>query len=100
MSFAAWQLFDIIPQKIDTDRYVNALTSAIGAKMGTLAATLVSVKVQRFGEDDKEICLVEVQAAPDPIYSGKDRTFYVRVNNSTRKIAGPDLVGYVLKRWG
>ena len=91
---------DLDLKKIDTDRYVNALTSAIGAKMGTLAATLVSVKVQRFGEDDKEICLVEVQGAPDPIYSGKERTFYVRVNNSTRKIAGPDLVGYVLKRWG
>lgn len=91
---------DLDLKKWDTDRYVNALTTAISEKMGTLAATLVTVKIQKFG-DNPEVCLVEVQAAPDPIYTrGKDRTFYVRVNNSTRELAGPDLVGYVVKRWG
>ena len=81
---------------------MNVLTTAISDKMGTLAVTLATVKVQSFG--DQEICLVEVQASPDPIYTSvtgqQDRVFYVRVNNSTRQLKGPDLVGYVIKRWG
>ena len=85
---------------MDTDRYVSALTTAIGNAMGKLAATMATVKIQTMG--DREICVVEVQASPDPIYmrmSAKERVFYVRVNNSTRQLEGPDLVGYVVKRW-
>lgn len=93
---------DLDLKKWNKDKYVNVLTTAISDKMGTLAATLATVKVQSFG--DQEICLVEVQASPDPIYTSvtgqQDRVFYVRVNNSTRQLKGPDLVGYVIKRWG
>ena len=91
---------DLDLKKMDTDRYVNALTTAIGNALGALAATMATVKVQRL--DDQEICLVEVQASPDPIYmrtSATEREFYVRINNSTRRLKGPDLVGYVIKRW-
>lgn len=91
---------DLDLKKMDADRYVNALTSAIGNAMGPLAATMAAVKVHTLG--DREICLAEVQASPDPIHvrtSKKARTFYVRVNNSTRELEGPDLVGYVIKRW-
>lgn len=91
---------DLDTKRMDTDRYVNALTTAVGTSMGTLAATMTSIKVQRW--DEKDVCLVDVQASPDPVFlrsPAKARGFFVRVNNSTRELEGPDLVGYIANRW-
>lgn len=56
-------------------------------------------------DEGKDICVVEVDPSPDPVWltkvekSGKRQAFYVRINNSTRELTGSDLLSYSRKRW-
>ncbi|MXW27408.1 MAG: hypothetical protein F4Z80_00685 [Chloroflexi bacterium] len=91
---------DLDRKNWDGDRYVNSLTSTIGHSLGTLAATMVNIQLQSV--DGVDVALVHVPPSTEPVYakvSNRDQDFYVRVNNSTRTLTGPDLVGYVNQRW-
>jgi type I restriction enzyme R subunit len=91
---------DLDLKNMDEDRYVNALTTAIERSLGPLASAMVRIQLQRV--EGGILCLLHVPAAPDPIFanvSKGDRVSFVRVNNSTRVLEGPDLVGYVNQRW-
>lgn len=86
---------------LDSDRYVNALTTAVERSLGPLAATMSRIRIQEM--NGRGVCLVDVKAAPEPMYASVakgERVFFVRTNNSTRVLDGPDLVGYVNQRWG
>ncbi len=86
-----------------TERYVRHLTDRIGEEFGSAAATCTHISIET--EKGLEICVVEVDSSPDPVWllkaekSGKRRMFYVRTSNSTRELQGPDLVSYLRKRW-
>ena len=91
---------DLDRKNWDGDRYVNSLTTVIGHSLGTLAATMVSIQVQSV--DGADVALIHVPPSTEPVYakvSNREQEFYVRVNNSTRTLTGPDLVGYVNQRW-
>ncbi len=52
--------------------------------------------------DDNEICRVDVAAFTQPVWaktSKAERTFYVRVNNSTRAIPDDEVDAYITHRW-
>ena len=58
------------------------------------------IRVDRVGEE--EACVVEVDPSPKPVFakvSKRERAFYVRINNSTRPLDGPDLASYLGQRW-
>lgn len=85
---------------MDGDRYVNALTTAVERSLGSLASTQASVQLQDV--DGAQVCLIHTRASREPIYakvSKGDQVFFVRVNNSTRVLEGPDLVSYVQSTW-
>ena len=91
---------DLDKKNMDEDRYISSLTTAIGRSLGSLASTMA--KIQLEDVNDTRVALVHVVPAPEPIYakvSKGDNVFYARVNNSTRILEGPDLVGYVKQRW-
>ena len=91
---------DLDMKGMDTDRYVNALTTALERSLGPLASAMAKIQLQDV--EGSPIALVHAPASPEPIYAKVakgDRTFFVRVNNSTRVLDGPDLVGYVKQRW-
>ena len=91
---------DLDKKNVDGDRYVGSLTTAIGRSLGPLASTMA--KIQLEAVNGVQVALVRVTPAPEPIYakvSKGDRVFFARVNNSTRVLDGPDLVGYVKQRW-
>jgi hypothetical protein len=91
---------DLESKNMDTDGYVNSLTTAIERSLGPLASTMV--KIQLEGVEDDQVCLVCTPRSPEPIYakiSKGDRIFFVRMNNSTRTLDGPDLVSYVKQHW-
>lgn len=91
---------DLDRKNMDTDRYVNALTTAMEHSLGSLASTLVKVQPQEV--EETTVCLVHVPSSPEPVYanvSKGDHVFFVRMNNSTRVLEGPDLVNYVKQRW-
>ena len=91
---------DLDKKNMDGDRYVNSLTNAIQGSLGPLASTMAKIQLQAV--DGVQVALVHVTPSPKPIYANafkRDRAFFVRVNNSTRILEGPDLVGYVKQRW-
>ncbi len=91
---------DLDLKRMDADRYVNSLTSLLGSALGWPAASLVRIRVDRVGEE--EACVVEVDPSPKPVFakvSKRERAFYVRINNSTRPLDGPDLASYLGQRW-
>ena len=91
---------DLDQKNMDRDRYVNSLTTAIERSLGPLASTMSKIQLQAV--DGIQVALVHVAPSPEPIYakvSKGDQVFFIRVNNSTRVLKGPDLVGYVKQRW-
>lgn len=86
-----------------TEKYVRHLTDRIGEEFGSAAATSAHISIDTV--KGLEICVVEVDPSPDPVWlikaekSGKRKVFYVRAGNSTRELDGPDLVSYLRKRW-
>jgi hypothetical protein len=92
---------DLHLKNMTLDEYVNALTTAIATALGALSATLTKIEVENV--DGEDICLLHVACGPEPVYAKVrkgDQVFFVRVNNTTRMLEGPDLVGYISQRWG
>ena len=91
---------DLDKKGMDGDRYVGSLTTAIGHSLGLLASTMVKIQLEEV--NGVRIALLRIAPSPEPIYakvSKGDAVFFTRVNNSTRILEGPDLVGYVRQRW-
>ncbi len=91
---------DLDKKNVDGDRYVGALTTTIGRSLGPLVSTMARIRLEAV--KGIQVALVHVTPSPEPIYatvSKSDRVFFARVNNSTRSLEGPDLVGYVKQRW-
>ncbi len=91
---------DLASKNWDMDKYVNSITSSIISELGAIAGTMTTISIQEI--EGRKICLFEIQRAPDPVYlktQKNPKTFFVRINNSTRELSGPDLVSYVRKRW-
>ncbi len=91
---------DLDRKNMDGDRYVNSVTTAITNSLGPLASTMAKIRLQAV--DGVHVALVHVTPSPEPIYANVtkgEKVFFTRVNNSTRILDGPDLVGYVQQRW-
>ena len=87
----------------NSEQYVRHLTGRIGEEFGSAAATCTHISVEMV--KGLEICVVEVDPSPEPVWllkaekSGKRKVFYVRTNNSTRELDGPEFISYFRKRW-
>ena len=87
----------------NTEKYVRHLTSRIEAELSSSAATCTHISIETV--KGLEICVVEVDPSPDPVWlekaekSGTRKVFYVRSSNSTHELSGPDFVSYLRKRW-
>ena len=94
---------DLELRRWNTEKYVRHLTERIGKEFGSAAMTCTHIGIETF--HGLEVCVVEVDPSPDPVWlskaekSGKRKVFYVRTSNSTRELRGPDLVSYSRKRW-
>ena len=92
---------DLDLKNMDGDRYVNALTTAIERSMGSLASATARIRLQEV--DGATVCLVHIPPSKKPVYANVmkgEAVLFVRMNNSTRILSGPDLVSYVNQRWG
>jgi len=91
---------DLDKKNMDIDRYVNSLTNMIQHSLGSLAATRVNIQVQT--TNNIPVAVVTIYPSPVPIYakvSTGNQIFYIRMNNSTRKLEGEDLVEYIKQNW-
>ena len=84
----------------DSDRYVNSLTTLLERSIGGAATATARIELEAM--NDAEVCLVRVPPSTSPVYAKTSKgpnVFYVRINNSTRILEGPELVAYVGERW-
>lgn len=94
---------DLDLKRWNTEQYVRHLTGRIDEEFGSTAATCTHISIETV--KGMEICVVEVDPSPNPVWllkaekSGKRKVFYVRTSNSTRELSGPDFVSYLRKRW-
>ena len=91
---------DLDKKNMNGDRYVNSITNLIERSLGTLAASLAKIRLEDV--EGTQVAVVKVAPSTEAIYAKTSKgngIFFVRVNNSTRILKGPDLVGYVKQRW-
>ncbi|GIU92729.1 MAG: hypothetical protein KatS3mg011_1635 [Acidimicrobiia bacterium] len=93
---------DLAAKGVDEDRYVNWLTSVVSSSLDpSAAAAQVAISIRRF--EDVPVAVIEVRRGVEPVFakvSKSDKAFFVRMNNSTRELSGPDLVSYLKLRFG
>ncbi|WP_108389261.1 GmrSD restriction endonuclease domain-containing protein [Yoonia sediminilitoris] len=87
---------DLDFKKQDLDGYQNWLSTLFMNAMGqSVVAKGVNIRFETV--DDCVMCLVDVRKSSSPVYAdtikGKE-TFYVRVGNTTRILAGAEMVKY------
>lgn len=85
----------------DLDGYQNWLTTLLINNIGAgVVGSNVSFRIEPVGSE--VVCLVDVVPAPKPVYaktSKGDACFYVRINNTTRLLEGPDIPNYIDGHW-
>lgn len=93
---------DLVKFKGDQlDQYQNWLTTLLMNNIGP-AETGACVNFRLEKRDGKGICLVDVQHSMTPIYSQTSKgkhCFFVRMNNTTRMLEGPDIQKYIESTW-
>ena len=84
------------------DALENWLTTLVEQHLGTSAATDVDISFETW-EGTLEFCRIDVaQNKAGPVYADVEgeSIFFVRTNNSTRKMDTKQATAYIAKRWG
>ena len=89
-------------KKADTrDAFENWLTTQFIDQFGKPASRLYSVTFHEV--DGQDICRIEVQPSPDPVYvderGGKPAQLYIRTGNSSRALDTREIIEYSRHRW-
>ena len=85
----------------DIDSYQNWLTTLLVNNIGAgVVGANVSFRIEPVGSE--VVCLVDVTPSPSPIYAKTTKgnsCFYVRINNTTRMLEGPQILSYIDGHW-
>lgn len=85
----------------DLDGYQNWMTTLLIQNIGGGAVGAhVGIRIEPVGSE--VVCLVDVAPSPKPVYAKTTKgnsCFYVRVNNTTRMLEGPDIPSYIDGHW-
>jgi type I restriction enzyme R subunit len=82
------------------DGFVNWLTTHLIDALGHAAAMRTRARIAV--HEGHEVCRLDVARSPQPVWaktSGGDRMFFIRMNNSTRKLPDNELKIYLADRW-
>jgi ATP-dependent Lon protease len=82
------------------DGYENFLTTLLDSRIGR--AAVASVDVTFDVDDGHDVCRVDVQPSPEPVFVTNDKgdaDVYVCLNNSTRLLNTADSLKYVRQHW-
>lgn len=86
--------------KHDLDGFQQVLSGLIADNIGADYGRLVKVRFEKI--DGKQVCAVEVDKAPEPVYTkGKDGRpeFVVRLNNTTQPLDVLEATRYIQQHW-
>lgn len=80
------------------DGFENWLVTKLEQELGRPAVgSFVEVSFKLFDEGD--VCRIDVKSSNQPVYSGDDAQFFVRMGNSTRPYNTRDALEYIRTRW-
>ncbi len=82
------------------DGFVNWLTTHLTSAMGHAAVMRTRARIAV--HDSHEICRLDVARSARPVWtktSKDERAFFVRMNNSTRRLPEEELLPYLTDRW-
>ena len=83
------------------DQYQNWLTTLLLNNIGA-AETGSCVSFRLENKNEKDVCLIDVQHSMTPVYAQTSKgrhCFFVRMNNTTRLLEGPDIQKYIESTW-
>jgi CheY-like chemotaxis protein len=81
------------------DAFMNWLTTLLTHAFGAADASRPRIRVEDVG-GGKKICRVDVPASTHPVFAvTDDDAFFVRYDNSTRKLTPRETMDYVNERW-
>jgi predicted HTH transcriptional regulator len=90
--------FGICSTRKDRDGFENWFYTRLADQIGgPVVASFVRISFERI--NDCEICRVNVQPSPQPVYVGNAAEFFVRMGNSTRAYNPRDAAEYIRARW-
>lgn len=85
----------------DLDGYQNWLTTLLVKNIGGgVVGAHVILRIESVGPE--VVCLVDVNPSPSPVFAKTTKgeaCFYVRINNTTRLLEGPDVPNYIDGHW-
>ena len=86
----------------DLDGYQNWLTTLLINNIGSgVIGAHVSLRIESVGSE--VVCLIDVEPSHLGVYAKTtkgNQCFYVRINNTTRMLEGPDIQDYIKGHWG
>jgi hypothetical protein len=90
--------FGVCSRRKDRDGFENWLYTRLADEIGgPMVASFVAISFEVV--DDCEICRVDVQPSPQPVYVGSTAEFFVRMGNSTRQYNPREATTYIRTRW-
>lgn len=90
-------------KKNDRDGFELFLTDLLSDKINREISSLIKIDFDNINGND--VCRLRIQPSGNPVYTkpldGSEHSeFWVRINNSTRQLHGPDTDDYKKERWG
>jgi hypothetical protein len=81
------------------DKFEQLLTRLVTDTVGAGIAPLYRLRFE--GVDGKEVCIVDVERASEPIFlkTDKGKQFFVRVGNTTRALDHEEMLRYIETNW-
>jgi Putative DNA-binding domain len=88
-------------KNFNRDGYENALVTLISTAIDKVTGSRCRFHFETI--DAEDVCVVEVEPSPNPVYADTDKgkgVFFVRSANTTQQLETKDVVVYIKARWG
>ena len=90
--------FKICSQRKDRDGFENWLYTRLTDEIDrSVVASFVKVSFEPI--DGLEICRIDVEPSPKPVYVGSASDFFIRIDNSTRPCNPREAIEYIKSHW-
>jgi CheY-like chemotaxis protein len=87
-------------REANTDEYQQTITEIISGCLNVKYMKYIHVHFEQVNQ--KQICVVSVDASPEPVYltSGDEPELWVRIGNTTRRLDVKAAIDHIRNRWG
>jgi len=83
--------------KRNSDGFQLHLMDLISNRLGKAVCDCLRVSFPPL--DEGELCRIDIDPSPTPVYVGSEGEFYIRIGNSTRKLNTREALDYISSHW-